>query len=253
MYRRILFVGLGGSGGKTLRFLKQDLRQWLTQVGWALDDPIPEGFQFLHIDTPTAEDGADITNVRMLDDNEYVGLIGPNVTLTAVVHGIDNGANYLETAGWRVDPAAIHVGIQKGAGQYRAVGRTIAVSQIQQLTQGLKGAISKVNSKKAVSDSSKLWDSAKNKDKQDQQAPLTVVVSSLAGGTGAGLLIDVCDILRMLEPTWGGSSIGILYTPEVFSNINPAYTGGVQPNSLAAFTELLNGYYLKGTDRKSVV
>lgn len=247
MYRRILFVGLGGSGGKTLRFLKEDLREWLTRVGWPSDDQIPRGFQFLHIDTPTAEDGAEITNIKMLDDSEYVGLIGPNVTLTSVVHGVDNGANYLETAGWRVDPGAVHVSIQDGAGQYRAVGRTIAVSQIAQLKKGLSDAISRINSQEAISDNIRLWNDAGNQGNQDLEAPLAVVISSLAGGTGAGLLIDVCDALRMLQPSWGGSSIGILYTPEVFSNINPAYTGGVHANSLAAFTELLNGYYLKGT------
>lgn len=247
MYRRILFVGLGGSGGKTLRYIKQDLREWLTRVGWASDDQIPRGFQFLHIDTPTAEDGAEITNVRMLDDSEYVGLIGPSVTLTSVVHGVDNGPNYLETAGWRVDPGAVHVSIQDGAGQYRAVGRTIAVSQIQQLKKGLADAISRISSNEAMTDNSRLWDSAGNEGNQNLEAPLAVVISSLAGGTGAGLLIDVCDALRMLQPAWGGSSIGILYTPEVFSNINPAYTGGVHANSLGAFTELLNGYYHKGT------
>ena len=248
MYRRILFIGLGGSGGKTLRYLKQDLREWLTRVGWASTDPIPKGFQFLHIDTPTAEDGGEITNVRMLDDSEYVGLIGPNVTLTSVVHGVDNGANYLETAGWRVDPSAIKVSIQEGAGQYRAVGRTIAVSQIQRLKKGLEDATERIKSSAALIDNRKLWDMAGNPPgNADVEQPLIVVISSLAGGTGAGLLIDVCDMLRGLEPAWGSGSIGILYTPEVFENINKAFLGGVHANALAAFTEILNGYYLKGS------
>ena len=29
MYRKMMFVGLGGSGGKTLRVLKRDLKEWL--------------------------------------------------------------------------------------------------------------------------------------------------------------------------------------------------------------------------------
>ena len=56
MYRRVVFVGLGGSGGKTLRFLKRDLRHWLTEHNWPESRGIPEGFQFLHIDTPTVQD-----------------------------------------------------------------------------------------------------------------------------------------------------------------------------------------------------
>jgi hypothetical protein len=252
MYRRILFVGLGGSGGKTLRYLKKDFREWLTRVGWNKNDPIPRGFQFLHIDTPTAEDGGEITNVKMLDDNEYVGLIGPNVTLTSVVHGIDNGPNYLDTAGWRVAPNAIHVSIQDGAGQYRGVGRTIAVSQIRHLEKGLKDAAERVLAIEAVQDNSRLWTSVTKQPLGSLEQPLAVIITSLAGGTGAGLLIDVCDILRMKYPTWGSGSIGILYTPEVFSNVPPAYITGVHANSLAAITELLNGYYLKGTDAGAV-
>ena len=247
MYRRILFVGLGGSGGKTLRYLKQDLRSWLTDSAkWPKERPIPSGFQFLHIDTPTAEDGAEITSVRMLDDSEYVGLIGSGVTLTAVVHGIDNSPNYMDTVGWRVDPTAIHVSIEDGAGQYRGVGRTIAVSQAQQLKNGLQKAVDRINLAEAISENMELWSLAGNESTADVESPLVVVISSLAGGTGAGLLIDVCDALRMIQPSWGGSSIGILYTPEVFSNINSAFIGGVQPNSLAALSEILNGYYLKG-------
>ena len=46
MYRRVVFVGLGGSGGKTLRFLKRDLRHWLTEHNWPESRGIPEGFQF---------------------------------------------------------------------------------------------------------------------------------------------------------------------------------------------------------------
>ena len=47
MYRRMLFIGLGGSGGKTLRFMKSGLNEWLERHGW--DEGVPSGFQFVHI------------------------------------------------------------------------------------------------------------------------------------------------------------------------------------------------------------
>ena len=56
MYKKYVFLGLGGSGGKTLRFLKHELRKWLDENG-AADKPMPAGWQFLHIDTPTVPDG----------------------------------------------------------------------------------------------------------------------------------------------------------------------------------------------------
>ena len=51
MLRKFLFIGLGGSGGKTLRYLRHDLEQWLDQIGW--DGDFPSAWQMLHIDTPT--------------------------------------------------------------------------------------------------------------------------------------------------------------------------------------------------------
>jgi hypothetical protein len=188
----------------------------------------------------------------MLDDSEYVGLIGPNVTLTSVVHGIDNGPHYLDTAGWRVAPNAIHVSIQDGAGQYRAVGRTIAVSQVNYLKRGLNDAAERVLAPESVQDNARLWSTVTRSPIGGLEEPLVVIISSLAGGTGAGLLIDICDILRLQYPTWGDHSIGILYTPEVFLNIKEEYLTGVHANSLAAISELLNGYYLKGTDAGAV-
>lgn len=55
MLRPFLIVGVGGSGGKTVRAIRQALRFRLEQEGW--NKGIPQGWQFLHIDSPTAQDG----------------------------------------------------------------------------------------------------------------------------------------------------------------------------------------------------
>ena len=49
--RSFLVIGLGGSGGKTIRYLKQSLGEWLNEIGWA--SGMPQGWQFLHIDIPS--------------------------------------------------------------------------------------------------------------------------------------------------------------------------------------------------------
>ena len=79
VYRRMIFVGLGGSGGKTLRFLKRDLNAWLKTIGW--HEGMPQGWQFLQIDTPTVQDGAEIKSAAMLPDNEYLGLVGKDMEM----------------------------------------------------------------------------------------------------------------------------------------------------------------------------
>ena len=52
--RSFLVIGLGGSGGKTIRYLKQSLGEWLNEIGWA--SGMPQGWQFLHIDTPSTQE-----------------------------------------------------------------------------------------------------------------------------------------------------------------------------------------------------
>ena len=246
MYRRVVFVGLGGSGGKTLRFLKRDLRHWLTEHNWPESRGIPEGFQFLHIDTPTVQDGLSMKGADMLPDKEYLGLVGPGVTFNSVTNQLDNKVGIKEEfSGWRVAPP-LPIPITQGAGAYRAVGRTIALAYMDQIKTGIRGLLDRVGSPSAISELTELWRLVHNEQPGGQPPdPFVVVVSSLAGGTGAGLLMDVFDVLRASE-SWGDHSFGILYTPEVFASIGGGLMAGVQPNSLAAISEILNGHYWHG-------
>ena len=251
MYRRVVFVGLGGSGGKTLRFLKRDLRRWLTANGWEEDREIPKGFQFLHIDTPTVADGRE-AEAPMLPDSEYRGLVGNGISWPAIVSQLDNKIGLeQEFAGWRVEPT-LNLAPTTGAGQYRAVGRTVALAYIDHIREAIKNTFTEISNPEAISELTELSikvgiGSGVSANTSD---PVVVVISSLAGGTGAGLLLDVFDVMRTMQ-TWADQSFGILYTPEVFHSLQGVrgnQTSGVQPNSLAAVSEILNGYFWHGED-----
>ena len=252
MYRRMLFIGLGGSGGKTLRVLKRDLKEWLKDLEWTEDFPI--GWQFLHIDTPSVPDGIR-RGGGSLDDSEYLGLIGDGVGFDAVSGKIDKISGVeSELLGWRVDGQALKVPLMMGAGQFRAIGRAIAMCYAQPIKDRLSLSINRLNNPAANAELASLYTKAIGTPPSVAAAPpIAIVVSSLAGGTGAGLLVDVCDILRALEPTWGGDSIAMLYTPEVFLGLGDGAVGGVQPNSLAAISEVLNGYWWHGGTQNSQV
>ena len=73
---------------------------------------------------------------------------------------------------------------------------------------------------------------------------MAVVVSSIAGGSGAGAVIDICDLLRASGAgVWPSESVGILYSPDVFDYLDPARRRGVRPNALATLSELVAGYW----------
>jgi hypothetical protein len=245
MYRRMLFVGLGGSGGKTLRVLKRDLKEWLKDHEW--EGNFPTGWQFVHIDTPPTPDG-EIAGGGSLETNEYLGLIGSGVQFSQVATRLGNlPGSDRELIGWRVDPAALQVPITMGAGQFRAIGRSIAMCYAQPIKERLQQSIALLNNPATVAQLGSVYSHVEKKSSQDNSVPpIVVIVSSLAGGTGAGLLVDVCDTMRALQPEWGGNSIALLYTPEVFLGLGDGAVGGVQPNSLAAISEVLNGYWWHG-------
>ena len=71
MLSKFLLVGVGGSGGKTLRALKNNLELRLTQAGW--DTGLPAAWQLLHIDSPVIQDGTGFP-APMLPATDYMGL-----------------------------------------------------------------------------------------------------------------------------------------------------------------------------------
>ena len=245
MLRKFLIVGLGGSGGKTVRYLKQCLEERFEEIGWA--EGMPEGWQFIHIDTPAVQDSPVLPgSPALLHSDEYLPLAASGINFEAVVDNLK--ARGEEFAGWLVDPRYMKIPISMGAGQYRAVGRIIGLYYADRVKRRLvrkqaalmsAGAAAQLDRLAALYSGDELVGEA--------PPPVVIVISSLAGGTGAGILTDVCDILRADGAIWLDESIGILYSADVFADLAAAASAGIQPNTAAAVAELLHGYFGDGS------
>lgn len=246
-YRRMLFVGLGGSGGKTLRFLKRDLLIWLDEQKWT--GGIPQGIQFLHIDSPTLQDDPSVGG-GLLARSEYEGLVSEGITLRAVIDRLDGQAGSdRDLTGWRIDPETVQVDLTTGAGQMRAVGRSVSLAFAGSLRTALNRVIGRIDASNAQPELDRLYQFIHSGELAtgDTAKPITVFVSSLAGGTGAGLLFDVLDIFRSIKPEWADGSVGLWYTPDTFASQKVG--DGIHPNSLAAVSEILNASWWSGRAR----
>ena len=157
MYRSFVLVGLGGSGGKTIRFVKRELSKRLEEMGW--DGGIPAAWQFLHIDTPTIPDGNELNDVvDQVGLDEYLGLVGDSVTFKGVTAELDSDPEIRnEMVGWRIDPANLAVPIGLGAGQFRAVGRTVAMAQGKEIRNRLKASFRRTADPGARSELTELF------------------------------------------------------------------------------------------------
>lgn len=244
--RPFLVIGLGGSGGKTIRYLKQGLAEWLGEVGWTTG--VPRGWQFIHIDTPDTQDSPVLPGgPDLLPPNEYFTLHRDGVPFGGVVDRLGRRGANLD--GWWVDPDYMNVPISFGAGQYRAIGRILGLDQQDRILRAIQGKISALRTVDAIGELQRLRSVAHQGSStvyQKGSEPVAMIVTSLAGGTGAGLFLDVADMLRAEGEQWLDNSFGILYSADVFRELATGAKAGVHPNSAAALAEMLNGVYAGG-------
>jgi hypothetical protein len=241
--QKFLFVGVGGSGGKTLRVLRHELGIRLREVGYG--GPIPKAWQFLHVDVPVKPDGNEPRLPEQLPAGSYVPLAAPGLSYRDIDGMLmHKGATVLEhTAGWRPDPTGVFVDPVFGAGQYRAVGRIVAAASMEPVGRALARACSTLSQIDVEAELREVSRHFKEQSGDAAPHPTIVVVSSIAGGSGAGAFLDICDALRFLGDTWQDKSVAILYTPDVFQELASSHRAGVQANALATLCELLAGYW----------
>lgn len=251
MYK-IYIVGLGGSGGKTLQFLMDQLSGELRERGWKADH-LPRCWKFVHVDVPAQPDGRDKSEGLPATVPEqggtYLGVTTPNDQYAQLDAGLEKvlsqppGTALRQLVGWRPDASRVATPITLGAGQYRAVGRLATLARSGSIFQGLLAAAQDLNSAEANQDFVELRRSLGLK-YGEPQSTIVMVVSSLAGGTGASMTLDVCNLLRGVQhelPHFpGGDSIAYLYTPDVFAKLDAAKTGGVNANALGTIAELMS-------------
>jgi hypothetical protein len=244
--RKVLIVGLGGSGGKTLSFIMDELKVILKDNGWKKDS-LPECWKFVHIDVPSSADaiGKGLAPSVEAQGGKYIGLASATNYPIYDRVAFDNFNNSIDGlrsfARWR--PVPSHQGgidIAGGAGAFRAIGRVVTLTK----SAGIYGALdSLVTSLRAdiaqndLEDMSACFDSTP----KSKEMPLVLLVSSMAGGSGASMVLDVADILRGIQPGSfsGGDSAAFLYTADVFKSLPSAYKGAAS-GTLATLSELTN-------------
>ena len=245
MLRPFLFVGVGGSGGKTLRALKQTLERRLRQNDWTKG--IPGSWQFVQVDT--TYDGAEFP-APMLPLEDVVVLVGPGQDYERIKSLAESRFNSVQErnlalAGWLKPHSPIP--IATGAGQVRTIGRAVSAAQLGTLRDGLKAAVDRLQAPSNQSDLNELSKILHPKTGSGGKihAPVVVVVSSIAGGSGAGMLLDVTETLKSIDPNanWLQEQVAFLYTPEVFDSIPAAFRVQVPMNALGAMNEILAGLW----------
>ncbi|GGA55391.1 hypothetical protein GCM10011490_01580 [Pseudoclavibacter endophyticus] len=242
MYKALV-VGCGGSGGSALAYMMDQLKGELKPYGI---DEIPSGWQFVHIDVPTAPD----TNIDGVGNvREQGGSYISTAPTTGKYQVLDNSiSQWIGQAGafgefgtWAPrDPAQITVPVTVGAGQMRAVGRVITLARARDVFDGLNAAVRRLNTVETNSSMAQLAGALPGSGRfSPENPPLVLVVSSMAGGAGASMALDICRILSLVPGVDPGLTGVFMVAPDAFDQLPEAARGGVRANALAMLGEIV--------------
>lgn len=202
------------------------------------DTTLPQEWQFVTIDVPVeAEDGPNgLPNVEE-SGGAYVST-GSRSTYSEFDRGLSNHlgspANRAlgEIATWASKrPEKSMVPIDKGAGQYRGIGRMLTIQNLRKIREQLDAAVKRLNNTPG-----------------DNSEPLVFVVSSMAGGAGASMFLDITRLLTTIQGVQAQNVVAFMYTPEVFEALPNQARVGQWPNSLAMFGEAVAAQFGAGAE-----
>jgi hypothetical protein len=253
MLRPLLIVGVGGSGGKTVRRLRQSLLRQLRRVpGWTGE--MPQAWQLVWIDW-LASQGSDGDSSPLLPSEDYLGLWPNGVpnwggTYPKLLNSLPSSDHAELLAGW-FDPE-LQINPQ-GGGQARAAGRNLGAIEMKTITQRMGQWHAKMTSDSATAQLAALERCLGMPSEGQREAPMAIVISSLAGGTGAGLFMEVLTAMHAVDEAYAaaGGTATMLYTADVFGALNANLVEQVAANGLAAAMEVTSGVLSRGRSSQS--
>jgi hypothetical protein len=229
-------IGVGGTGISVLQSLKGKFPiKSVTPSGQKILE-IPPSIQLLGIDL--APQTLAVKNGIELSTDEFLR-IAVNIDVQKIIANMDSYPHIKKI--WKKD--FFYSGtLEEGAGQRRLLGRLALFWNLEKgrpddkIDQRLDAKFDFIRNEKTLM----LAQERQRKDRITSDVEKTIhsrviVISSLGGGVGSGMFIDICMLMKdLLSPE--DDIIGIFVLPEAFS-----YAGskeGLMANTYAAFAEL---------------
>lgn len=240
MLRPVIMIGCGGSGSKAVRYVRDAVARKLRHAG--LGDSVPDAWSFIGLDTLNyQEDPAEIPTLPKADflpislglDNYSAVHDGLMVT-----HPPDSDT-YPYLVGWRPSPDGVQVPLMSGAGQYRAVGRIVGLQasrdelldRIKEAFMDAQAGIPELGDVSKALGVPAVGGATPN--------PMVVICASVAGGTGAGIALDVVEMVRRAHE-FSGFPVLVLFTADIF-DFGPSRS--MAANSLGLLSEAMASYW----------
>lgn len=229
--RRSVFIGLGGTGMKSILKTKAILLD-----NYGKDGELPPMFTFLGIDTDKREYGK-TTKSKALGEIKLTAKEQFSISVPRPKQYFDK--QRMEMTWMPRQNIGCVTTLDNGAGQVRSNGRVAFMYNKAQLKTRLEQAITDVNSSDSYD---AKWSEFQSIAHDDVNKTEVHVVFSVCGGTGSGTFLDVAYLLRDIarETATELTINGYAVLPGVFMDEikNISEKSRVQPNAYGALREL---------------
>ena len=250
MLRPFIFVGCGGSGVRTVTAIHNFIKRSLEDVGYV--GGIPDAFQFLVVDVPANMQEPLPSRINYISLTDATTVWAGKAGVDHFLAGNPNVAVRNDYLTWRPNPNHLSPVLKIGAGQFRAVGRALSAKQNKNFSNQFNQAINKANAggTALTGVGQALGFSTQQTAPAANTAPVILLISSLGGGAGSGIFLDIAELIRIEGQGHLASIheqlISVLYDPSVFDTDNDdVEESGIPGNSLAAISELVAASWAK--------
>lgn len=231
-----ILIGCGGSGVLSVRHVRDEVRARLRMRGI---EEMPDAWQFIGIDATLVQ--SDLAEASTLPVMDYLPLksgakvLGDLDKILLSAHPPSMGRGYSELIGWRPNPELFPQDLNVGLTN-RAVGRVVGTVALQapEIRRRIDAALTSCEAGAA-----KLNELARQMGIPvggiDVMSTTVLVITSMAGGSGSGISLDVIDLLKKQ----GGNGIQpilIAYGTDIFERPQSYLSS----NNLGYIAELLN-------------
>lgn len=245
MAKRVLAIGVGGSGKASLTILKERLVETYGRV--------PDNVVLLSLDTDSLRDVDRFAGARLnpaFDDRgrlpEFQHVVSPGgITMNTVFADIRSGKtaaymNWLEHEKLDRMLSPAERDIRGGAQQRRPIGRAaLFLRYANPVYQSIVEAIGRM-----YGDPQEDQAQGQRPEDIEKGKRLVFLISSVAGGTGSGMLIDVANLVRHAinsNQNWQSVSVSaVIVMPDAFASYTRFMDDptNLKPNSYAGLREL---------------
>ncbi|PKK91033.1 MAG: hypothetical protein CVV64_04480 [Candidatus Wallbacteria bacterium HGW-Wallbacteria-1] len=217
-----LIVGLGGTGYRVLKEVKKKFME-----SEAFQHSFPPMVRFMSFDTDSNIEKTETDKVMTLEEQKVLG-----VNTVEILNNIEQHP-FIDS--WfprhEVKSSSAH-----GAKQVRAVGRLAVFANIDTVVSELSAAINQITSSRLITQGGIF-------NRTTDEVPVNVfIISSLCGGTGSGMFLDIAYIIREIfqrKPMLQPEMSAYFMLPDAFVELTkPKEIARIEANGAASLKEL---------------